>query len=73
MPKTKKKAKTLTNLEIAYIVDTEGLGYAITDYMGSENFEDQHLAELWDTAQETLQEIQDVLEEALDDAGEDHI
>ena len=58
--------KKLTNRKIADIVEWEGLGYAITDYMGSNDFEDQHLAELWDQAQTVLHEIQEILNEAMD-------
>jgi len=66
-----KKNKKLTNLDIAHIVDREGLGYAITDYIGSTNFEDKDLAKLWDQAQNILGQIEIILEKALSESGED--
>jgi hypothetical protein len=59
--------KRLSNRKVADIVECEGLGYAITDYMNSDDFEDKHLAELWDQAQTVLQEIEDILEVANED------
>jgi hypothetical protein len=59
--------KRLSNRKVADIVECEGLGYAITDYMNSDDFEDKHLAELWDQAQTVLKEIEDILEVANED------
>jgi len=61
------KKRTMNNKQIAHIVDNEGLGYAITDYMGSEDFKDRHLAKLWDQAKEILDEITEILDEANPD------
>lgn len=66
-----KKNKKLTNLDVAEIVEFEGLGYAITGYMGSTNFEDKDLAKLWDQAQNILGQIEIILEKALSESGED--
>ena len=57
----------MTNEWIAQKVDSEGLGYAITDYMDSEEFVDRHLAKLWDQAQVILDEITKILDEANPD------
>lgn len=56
--------RTMNNKQIAQIVDNEGLDYAITAYMGSEDFKDRHLAKLWDQAKEILDEITEILEKA---------
>lgn len=63
------KKRTMTNEQVARIVDREGLDYAVTAYMGSEDFEDRYLAKLWDKAQKILREIEDILEEANPDGG----
>lgn len=61
------KKRNRTNLNVSEIVDREGLGYAIIAYMDSDDFEDRHLAKLWDKAQKILREIEDILEEANPD------
>lgn len=58
------KKRTMTNEQVARIVDREGLDYAVTAYMGSEDFEDRHLAMLWSRAREILDEITEILEKA---------
>jgi len=60
------KKKSLSNKTVAYIVDSEGLGYAITDYCTSEHFEDKELAELWSEARVLLHKIEKKLEGLLD-------
>lgn len=57
------KKRRMTNKQIAQIVDREGLDYAITAYMDSEDFEDRHLAMLWSRAREILDKITEILEE----------
>ena len=52
--------------DIAAIVDTDGLDYAITDYMKSDDFEDRELAVLWDAAKVLLDQITNTLEPAMD-------
>lgn len=47
--------------EVAQIVDSEGLGYAITDYLSPENIEDEGLRELWLQAQTHLNLIEQKL------------
>lgn len=61
------KKRTMTNKQVAQIVDREGLGYAITMYMDSDDFKDRHLASLWDQAQLILDEITEILDEANSD------
>lgn len=61
------KKRTMNNKQIAHIVGNEGLGYAITMYMDSDDFKDRHLASLWDQAQVILDEITEILDEANPD------
>lgn len=68
-----KKNKKLTNLDVAEIVESEGLDYAITSYMGSTNFEDANLAELWDQAQDILGQIESILANATDESDQDNL
>ena len=48
--------------DIAAKVDNEGLGYMITDYLGSDSIEDEELKELWKVAEESLEKIGSILE-----------
>lgn len=59
-----------TTEQVAGIVDCEGLGYAVTDYLGADSIEDPELARLWRQAKEALDEINEILEEAYPDGGE---
>ncbi len=47
--------------EIAEIVDSEGLWYAITSYLNSGDIENPELAELWAQAETILSKIDDIL------------
>ena len=62
---TKSRSKK-SNLDVAYIVESEGLDYAITGYMGSEDFEDPRLAKLWDEATVVLGKIEGILQDAME-------
>lgn len=62
--KVEKSQFTMTNEDIAYKVDSEGLDYAITSYMGSEDFIDRELAAWWDEAKKYLDLIKERLEES---------
>ena len=64
------KKEKMSNIEVAGIVDCEGLDYAITSYMDSSEFEDNHLAQLWTNAREILDEIEELLEEAREAESE---
>jgi len=54
-------------LEIFFFkVDTEGLGYALTDYFGADPEEIQHdreLAEAWKNAHDAIERLQAVINE----------
>lgn len=49
--------------DMAEIIDSEGLGYAIEDYVNSEDIEDPRLVDLWDQATVTLAAIRHLLSE----------
>ncbi|MEI2465168.1 hypothetical protein [Niallia taxi] len=55
-------AKKYSIQDVADIVDSEGLGYAITGYLSSANIEDDNLRELWIKAAEVLDKIEKTLE-----------
>jgi len=63
--KTPASQFTMTNEDIACKVDSEGLDYAITSYMGSEDFIDRELAGWWDEAKKYL----DLITERLQESG----
>ena len=50
------------------IINSEGLGYAVKDYMSGENIADEKLAKLWDIATNALREIELYIEKQI---GED--
>lgn len=54
-------SKKWSNEDIAWKVENEGLGYMITDYLGSDSIEDEELKELWKTAAEALNKIEEIL------------
>lgn len=54
-----------SNLDVAYIVENEGLDYAITSYMSSDSIADPELAALWDEAEAVLRKIEGILEDAM--------
>lgn len=62
--------KKRTIQEVGNIVGTEGLGYAIQDYLGADKIEDKDLAKLWKDAELALNAVQTFLEEHL---GEDFL
>jgi hypothetical protein len=47
--------------EVAQIVNSEGIGYAVQDYMSGEWIENPELAELWDRASDLLDKIDAIL------------
>lgn len=57
----------MTNQEIANIVDSEGLGYVILDYLSSDEIDDPVLKEKWKQAENILTDIQNMLPEPSDE------
>lgn len=60
--------------EIASIVESEGLGYAIQHYIAVSSIKDEDLSDMWARAKELLAEIEEYIEDNaddMDDAGED--
>ena len=53
----------MTNQEVANIVDSEGLGYAILNYLSSNEIDDPVLREKWKQAETILTDIQNILPE----------
>lgn len=47
--------------DVASIVEVEGLGYAIGEYIDAEGIDDKALAELWGEAQNALDEVKEYL------------
>ena len=54
-----------TTKQVGEIVATEGLGYAISDYLSWENIEDRALARRWKIAEIALNKIDKYLDEKL--------
>lgn len=48
--------------QVADIACSEGLDYAITDYMSGEDIEDEVLATMWNDAKEAVNNIQRYIE-----------
>ena len=65
------KNEQLSNLEIYYIVECEGLGYAIQHYMSSDRIADEYLAKKWKQCGELLNEIEDILYQSYVDREND--
>lgn len=56
-----------TREKVAELVESEGLGYAVTDYLSHEDIEDPGLAKLWAQAEATLGLIDKMLTDASKD------
>lgn len=55
-----KKKKTIEDLYD--IVQNEGLGYAVADYVNPDTIEDDEMRKLWKEADEALKKVQRVLD-----------
>jgi len=60
----------MTKQEVADIVDSEGLGYAITSYISGDDIDDPILREKWKEADKLLGEIQSILPEPYENDEE---
>jgi hypothetical protein len=58
------KTKKLTACDVVALVEQEGLDYALLNYIDPKNVKDPKLAKLCKIAKETLQAIEQILEEA---------
>lgn len=56
--------------EIAGIIESEGLGYAIQSYVKASSIKDEDLADMWERAKELLDEIQEYVEDNADDVDD---
>jgi hypothetical protein len=61
MPKEKK----LSDEDVAFKIDMEGIGSCIQDYLSSDRIKNPKLAKLWDEAKEKLDAITELLEPYL--------
>ncbi|WP_425203736.1 hypothetical protein [Priestia megaterium] len=55
-----RKKKTIEDLY--YIVENEGLGYAVADYVNPDTIEDDEMKKLWEEAEAALSKVQKVLD-----------
>jgi hypothetical protein len=60
-------SKKYTVEEVAEIVQSEGLGYAVQNFLSASRIEDPELADKWRRARQLLDEIEDYLREAVGD------
>jgi len=51
--------------DVADIVEIEGLGYAVSNYLSAENIEEPELARQWKIAKEALTAIENIIEPFL--------
>jgi hypothetical protein len=56
MTKSKPEPK-LTNDQVRDIIEHEGLGYAIADYLPASRIKSKRLAEMWQVAADVMNEI----------------
>lgn len=56
----------MTDQDVADIVNNEGLGYAVQHYMGHENIKNPELASWWQKAKTSLDAIEEILGDKLD-------
>jgi hypothetical protein len=57
--------------QVADIVEAEGLGYAIKDYLGAGRIADPELAAMWDEAKDLLIRIEEYIEMNQGDGDDD--
>ena len=57
--------KNRTTEEVGNIVKSEGLGYAIQNYLGAEKIQDKELSKLWKEAELALNAVEKFLENSL--------
>ncbi len=55
-------SRRLSTPDVAAIVESKGLSYAVTDYLSSAEIEDGPLSEAWREAAVALRRITDLLE-----------
>lgn len=61
MAKLKEIEEKKTNQEVICIIEDEGFGYAVHDYISADSIEDKELAEKWKAAKLALDAIEDYL------------
>lgn len=56
--------------EIAGIIESEGLSYAIQNYVTPSSIKDEDLADMWERAREILNEIKEYVDDNADDVDD---
>jgi hypothetical protein len=62
--------RKLSVSEIAHVIESEGLGYAIQSYLSSSQIKDDDLADMWERASDLLKEITEYVEDNSDDVND---
>lgn len=57
----KKKSDKMSLKEVAEVIEMEGLGYAVMEYMDADSIKDKHLADLWEEARVAMKNIDNYL------------
>lgn len=52
----------LNNQEVINIIESEGIGYAVTEYLSSTSIDDKELAQMWKEVSTLLKSILEYLE-----------
>ena len=55
--------------EVAQVIASEGIGYAVTKYMSADSIADPKLKKMWANAATALNAIEDYLSDELEEAG----
>lgn len=55
-------SRKLTNKTVAGIIESEGIGYAIKDYLSPDQIKDPVLAKLWETAREAINAVEEYVD-----------
>lgn len=50
-----------SNEEVFALIENEGIGYAIQDYLSADKIADEELAQMWSEAKQLLSAIEDYL------------
>jgi len=52
----------ISNAEVLGVVESEGLGYAVTDYLNASSIDDPDLRKVWRAAAEALAQLESALD-----------
>ena len=57
--------------QVRDIVESEGLGYAVEDYLDSRNIADPKLRDAWNRAETALRQIREMIDDGTPDDDDD--